>query len=216
MSAPKNKGQVTNDVIAGMQKTFSASLRALRKQYGWSQGELADRLNVKANSISNWECLVAYPDFTTLLGLCLVLKTSPDAMVGLTDKSRLTAVESDNAHLQKELRDLQEKLVAQGKDLDAAQAELEGYKERNSAMATELRSLHKDLTELADANNAVKALAGTGIGTVADRVADKLGDRVEALEKELAQQRQETAQAKASAAEYLHRIQLAQLAIKLA
>jgi transcriptional regulator with XRE-family HTH domain len=212
MSAPKNKGQVTNDVIAGMQKTFSASLRALRKQYGWSQGELADRLNVKANSISNWECLVAYPDFTTLLGLCLVLKTSPDAMVGLTDKSRLTAVESDNAHLQKELRDLQEKLVAQGKDLDAAQAELEGYKERNSAMATELRSLHKDLTELADAHNAVK----TGIGTVADRVADKLGNRVEALEKELAQQRQETAQAKASAAEYLHRIQLAQLAIKLA
>ncbi len=36
----------------------------LRKERGWTQGMLADKLNISPQSISKWECGIGYPDVT--------------------------------------------------------------------------------------------------------------------------------------------------------
>ena len=42
--------------------TFSDKLIALRKKAGWSQEELAERLNVSRQSVSKWESAQSMPD----------------------------------------------------------------------------------------------------------------------------------------------------------
>ena len=46
---------------------FSTNLKFLRKKYGLQQEELAKILNVKANTVSNYERGVSQPDYKTLL-----------------------------------------------------------------------------------------------------------------------------------------------------
>lgn len=41
---------------------FSTTLLKLRKQHGWTQTELADRIGIAPQSISKWECAIGYPD----------------------------------------------------------------------------------------------------------------------------------------------------------
>ena len=36
----------------------------LRKERGWTQGVLAEKLNITPQSISKWECGIGYPDVT--------------------------------------------------------------------------------------------------------------------------------------------------------
>ena len=36
----------------------------LRKERGWTQGILAEKLNISPQSISKWECGIGYPDVT--------------------------------------------------------------------------------------------------------------------------------------------------------
>ena len=45
---------------------FSKNLKLLRKRKGWQQEELADILQVKANTISNYERGISQPDYNLL------------------------------------------------------------------------------------------------------------------------------------------------------
>lgn len=65
-----------------MLTNFSANVAALRKGLGWSQEDLASRLKVARTTISNWEKGVAYPSFSDLLELAIVLRTTMDELVG--------------------------------------------------------------------------------------------------------------------------------------
>lgn len=67
-----------------MLTNFSTNVAALRKGLGYSQEDLANRLKAGRTTISNWEKGVAYPSFSDLLALAIVLRTTLDELVGAT------------------------------------------------------------------------------------------------------------------------------------
>ena len=54
--------------------TFSDKLIALRKKAGWSQDELAERLNVSRQSVSKWESAQSMADIDKILQLSSLLQ----------------------------------------------------------------------------------------------------------------------------------------------
>ena len=61
---------------------FSKNLKPLRKQKGFSQEELASRLHVVRQTISNWEKNLSVPDADTLIRLAEILEVSVSELLG--------------------------------------------------------------------------------------------------------------------------------------
>lgn len=57
-------------------------IRQLRVAQGMKQSDLANQLNVKANTISNWENEKSYPDLDSLQKMASILETSVDYLLG--------------------------------------------------------------------------------------------------------------------------------------
>ena len=53
--------------------SLSDNLRALRKQKGYSQEQLAERLNVSRQAVSKWESDNGYPEMESLIILNVLL-----------------------------------------------------------------------------------------------------------------------------------------------
>jgi putative transcriptional regulator len=68
---------------------FSENLKTLRKQKGFSQEELAARLNVVRQTISKWEKDLSVPDADTLIRLAEILEVSVSELLG-------TKIENEN------------------------------------------------------------------------------------------------------------------------
>jgi putative transcriptional regulator len=62
---------------------FSENLKTLRKQKGFSQEELAARLNVVRQTISKWEKNLSVPDADTLIRLAEILEVSVSELLGI-------------------------------------------------------------------------------------------------------------------------------------
>lgn len=58
------------------------TIRARRTTAGLTQAELAERLNVSAQSVSHWERSETLPDITLLPDLACILNTSVDMLLG--------------------------------------------------------------------------------------------------------------------------------------
>ena len=74
---------------------LSENLKALRKQKGFSQEELAARLHVARQTISKWEKNLSVPDADTLIRLAEILEVSVSELLG--DKIENENVTSDVA-----------------------------------------------------------------------------------------------------------------------
>ena len=61
--------------------TFSDKLTALRKKEGWSQEELAERLNVSRQSVSKWESAQSMPDIDKILQLSSLFSVTTDCLL---------------------------------------------------------------------------------------------------------------------------------------
>ncbi len=61
---------------------LSENLKALRKQKGFSQEELAARLHVARQTISKWEKNLSVPDAVTLIRLAEILEVSVSELLG--------------------------------------------------------------------------------------------------------------------------------------
>jgi len=59
----------------------------IRKTWGWTQADLADRLRVQKATVSAWERETATPNGISLIALAAVLNTTPEVLVG---ESRFT------------------------------------------------------------------------------------------------------------------------------
>lgn len=57
-------------------------LVTIRKKYGYSQQELADRLSVTRQTISNWECGQGAPALDKAIELARIYQVSLDDLVG--------------------------------------------------------------------------------------------------------------------------------------
>ena len=65
--------------------TYSDRIRELREAKGWTQTDLADRLNVTKVAVSQYERGVRKPDINILAALCDVFNVSYDYLLGNED-----------------------------------------------------------------------------------------------------------------------------------
>ncbi len=88
---------------------LSKNIRAARTARGMSQVELARRLNVSKQSVSNWENDNIQPSVDMLKRLSEVLETSADCLLGIDDRKYLRVdnlSEEQIAHLQLIINDI--------------------------------------------------------------------------------------------------------------
>ena len=77
---------------------ISTRIRTTRKKMHLTQKQLASKVNVSAQVISNWERGYTNPDYDDVLRLAQALDTSADYLMGLTDNpSRDEGKASKNA-----------------------------------------------------------------------------------------------------------------------
>lgn len=65
--------------------TYSERIKELRTQLHWSQQDLADRLDLSKQTISQYERGVRKPDQDNLIALCDIFNVSTDYLLGKTD-----------------------------------------------------------------------------------------------------------------------------------
>ena len=61
---------------------FGNNLSRLRREKGWTQEELSQRMNVSPQAVSRWETGQTAPDLSTLCALADELNVSVDALTG--------------------------------------------------------------------------------------------------------------------------------------
>ena len=69
---------------------LGARIKELRKEFGLSQVDLASRLEVTKQTISNWENENIQPSIDMLVGLSNVFNVTTDYLLGLDDVPRLS------------------------------------------------------------------------------------------------------------------------------
>jgi transcriptional regulator with XRE-family HTH domain len=79
-------------------------LRDLRKQLGLTQKELATRVNVSPQVVSNWEREYSFPDYDDVVALSKVFNVSTDYILVRTDDPNAT-VENVLSELPKDIRE---------------------------------------------------------------------------------------------------------------
>lgn len=86
-------------------------IQALRKEHGWTQKELAERLCVTDKSVSKWERGLNYPDIAILEPLAKTLHTTVVELLGIEnapEEEKLDAVTAvaveETARLRKDIR----------------------------------------------------------------------------------------------------------------
>ena len=62
--------------------TLGQRIALVRKAWGWTQSDLAERLRVRKATVSAWEREVAQPNGISLIALAAVLNTTPEALLG--------------------------------------------------------------------------------------------------------------------------------------
>lgn len=91
---------------------FGENLKILRKEKGFSQEQLAMRLNVVRQTISKWEKGISVPDAELLIQLAEVLDVEVSDLLG--KKIEITEGQNEKDILASELAKLNELLVVYG------------------------------------------------------------------------------------------------------
>ena len=73
------KGKAAN--AAGKEMNFSEKVMVLRKKKGWSQEELADKLDISRQSVSKWESGTSIPDIDKIIMLSQLFAVSTDYLL---------------------------------------------------------------------------------------------------------------------------------------
>lgn len=76
-----------------MKLKFAENLRKMRRENGFTQEQLAEKVGVSFQTVSRWETGVVYPDIETLPILAEIFETRVDELIGCTknDKESLLA-----------------------------------------------------------------------------------------------------------------------------
>lgn len=69
---------------------LSQRVRELRLANSWSQVELATRLNIAKQTVSNWENDNIQPSIEMLIRLCRIFNVTTDYLLGLDDVPRIS------------------------------------------------------------------------------------------------------------------------------
>ena len=61
--------------------TLAEKITLLRRQRGWSQEDLAERMGVSRQSVSKWESAQSIPDINRILELSRIFEVSTDYLL---------------------------------------------------------------------------------------------------------------------------------------
>ena len=64
---------------------YGKRIKELRTERGWSQKELADKLNIAQMTVSKYELEVRDLSTATLIALCHIFEVSSDYILGIED-----------------------------------------------------------------------------------------------------------------------------------
>ncbi len=86
---------------------FQENLKELRKKKGYSQQELAIRLNVVRQTISKWEKGLSVPDTDTLIKMAEIFEVSVNELLGakleIKDEEKHDAIAEQLARINEQL-----------------------------------------------------------------------------------------------------------------
>ena len=82
-------------------KTISESIRTLRRERGFTQEALAEKLGVTAQSISKWESGTTLPDVSMIIPMASIFGVSTDVIFGVTPDSQEREIEEMKRYLDK-------------------------------------------------------------------------------------------------------------------
>ena len=92
---------------------FAETLKALRKEKGMTQRQLAEKLFIDCSSVTKWETGKANPDFEKQQKLAELFNVSIDFLLGRTDTSDLLYITAKNKVLLDEFKELDEDMQKQ-------------------------------------------------------------------------------------------------------
>ena len=79
-----------------MNSNFADNLKKIRKEYGLSQEQLADKLGVSRQSVSKWESQQAYPEMDKVIQMCNMFNLNIDELLNKDIKEVKEEKESKN------------------------------------------------------------------------------------------------------------------------
>ena len=62
---------------------FGKNFRLLRKESGYTQKEVAEKLGISQSNVSDWEKNVARPEYENLIGLAEIYNVTLEELLGL-------------------------------------------------------------------------------------------------------------------------------------
>lgn len=90
---------------------FGSRVEKLRTAYNWSQVQLAQKLNVSKQTVSNWENNNILPSIEMLIKLSNVFSVSTDYLLSLDNREYIEITgltEVQKIHIQQLINDLKE------------------------------------------------------------------------------------------------------------
>ncbi len=83
-----------------MNTSIGKRLALLRKKFGWTQEEVAQKLNVSAQAVSKWENDTSMPDISLITTIATLYETTTDFILG-NDKTPIVSVQNTKKDLNK-------------------------------------------------------------------------------------------------------------------
>lgn len=104
-----------------MKETFGQRFARLRKSKGYTQEQIADKVNISYQAVSKWENDISSPDISILGELANILGVTIDELLGRVDPNEVKLVDKEE---RKELKNMLLKIIVNSKDGDKVNVKL--------------------------------------------------------------------------------------------
>ena len=104
-----------------MKETFGQRFARLRKSKGYTQEQIADKVNISYQAVSKWENDISSPDISILGELANILGVTTDELLGRVDPNEVKLVDKTK---RKDLKNMVLKIIVDSNDGDKVNIKL--------------------------------------------------------------------------------------------
>ena len=104
-----------------MKETFGQRFARLRKSKGYTQEQIADKVNISYQAVSKWENDISSPDISILGELANILGVTLDELLGRVDPNEVKLVDKTE---RKDLKNMVLKIIVESNDGDKVNVKL--------------------------------------------------------------------------------------------
>lgn len=104
-----------------MKETFGQRFARLRKSKGYTQEQIADKVNISYQAVSKWENDISSPDISILGELANILGVTIDELLGRVDPNEVKLVDKTE---RKDLKNMVLKIIVDSNDGDKVNVKL--------------------------------------------------------------------------------------------